>query len=194
MCFRIAKIDSGKFFVGGHKNECITLGRQSVFYPILHRADIARSEYGLSEILREHLAKLDNFKMHFSSPVTAIDQDEESITVSSNDKRYRAKYMVGCDGGRSGCRKLLGIKAEGYTMPYPVVANNVYYDFMKHGFGNGEQTLPSEKVRLIKHQDNISSTRTISHSLLAWTIKVSGVCPTARKKECQKKKCATRNE
>ena len=82
--------------------------------------------------------KLNNFKMHFSSPVTAIDQDEESITVSSNDKKYRAKYMVGCDGGRSGCRKLLGVKAEGYTMPYPVVANNVYYDFMKHGFGNGE--------------------------------------------------------
>ncbi|XRQ15069.1 rifampin monooxygenase [Actinomadura welshii] len=46
--------------------------------------------------------------------LTGLDQDEEGVTAELADgTRLRARYLVGCDGGRSTVRKLLGIGFPG---------------------------------------------------------------------------------
>ncbi|QYC42013.1 Pentachlorophenol 4-monooxygenase [Nonomuraea coxensis DSM 45129] len=46
--------------------------------------------------------------------VTGLDQDDEGVTVElAGGERVRARYLVGCDGGRSTVRKLLGVGFPG---------------------------------------------------------------------------------
>ncbi|MFE6857212.1 rifampin monooxygenase [Nocardia sp. NPDC057668] len=46
--------------------------------------------------------------------VTGLDQDEQGVRVElSNGTSLRARYLVGCDGGRSTVRKLLGVDFPG---------------------------------------------------------------------------------
>jgi len=64
-------------FPEGHPNEVFTLG-----------------QYGLSLIMTDHLKKYPHAKVLFSHPVTGIEQDSTSVTVSSNDRKFRSKYYV----------------------------------------------------------------------------------------------------
>jgi 2-polyprenyl-6-methoxyphenol hydroxylase-like FAD-dependent oxidoreductase len=45
--------------------------------------------------------------------VEGFEQDDEGITVRSGNAALRAKYLVGCDGGRSRVRKLAGFEFPG---------------------------------------------------------------------------------
>ncbi|MFG3556710.1 rifampin monooxygenase [Micromonospora sp. NPDC047557] len=46
--------------------------------------------------------------------VTGLAQDDDGVTVELSDgERLRARYLVGCDGGRSAVRKLLGVGFPG---------------------------------------------------------------------------------
>ncbi|MFK4546510.1 2-polyprenyl-6-methoxyphenol hydroxylase-like FAD-dependent oxidoreductase [Streptomyces tendae] len=42
------------------------------------------------------------------TPVTALTQDDEHVTVTAGGQEYQARYLVGCDGGRSTVRGLAG--------------------------------------------------------------------------------------
>jgi len=57
--------------------------------------------------------------------VEGFDQDDEGVSIQTSDGSLRAKYLVGCDGGRSRVRKLAGFDFPG-TDPtitgYQVVA------------------------------------------------------------------------
>ncbi|MFE6160464.1 FAD-dependent monooxygenase [Streptomyces sp. NPDC056486] len=46
-------------------------------------------------------------------PVTAVTQDDESVTVTAGGQEYQARYLVGCDGGRSTVRGLTGFDFVG---------------------------------------------------------------------------------
>ncbi|MFI5914737.1 rifampin monooxygenase [Dactylosporangium sp. NPDC051541] len=49
-----------------------------------------------------------------SAEVVAVAQDDDGVTVElAGGERLRARYLVGCDGGRSTVRKLLGIGFPG---------------------------------------------------------------------------------
>jgi 2-polyprenyl-6-methoxyphenol hydroxylase-like FAD-dependent oxidoreductase len=45
--------------------------------------------------------------------VTALTEDREGVTVRAGDATYRAKWLVGCDGGRSTVRKAAGFETVG---------------------------------------------------------------------------------
>ncbi|MCF3102095.1 rifampin monooxygenase [Streptomyces roseoverticillatus] len=46
--------------------------------------------------------------------VTGLSQDEDGVTVElADDTRLRSRYLVGCDGGRSTVRKLIGVGFPG---------------------------------------------------------------------------------
>ena len=76
-------------------------------------------------IIKEHLEMTSKtVKMFWDCQVTSLEQDEDGITVktiktSSTDeedaeeKVFRAKYLIGCDGGSSFIRKQLGIHTYG---------------------------------------------------------------------------------
>ncbi|MEV0616300.1 FAD-dependent oxidoreductase [Nonomuraea sp. NPDC050404] len=46
-------------------------------------------------------------------PVTAVSQDGEGVAATAGGRRYRARWLVGCDGGHSAVRRLAGFDFVG---------------------------------------------------------------------------------
>ncbi|MFC7864976.1 rifampin monooxygenase [Streptomyces murinus] len=64
-------------------------------------------------LLAEHATEL-GAEIRRGAEVVGLSQDEHGVTVELADgTRLRSRYLVGCDGGRSTVRKLLGIAFPG---------------------------------------------------------------------------------
>ncbi|MEV4570494.1 rifampin monooxygenase [Nonomuraea sp. NPDC049419] len=64
-------------------------------------------------LLAEHAAGL-GAEIRRGAALTGLDQDDGGVTAELSDgTRLRARYLAGCDGGRSTVRKLLGIGFPG---------------------------------------------------------------------------------
>ncbi|TDE22118.1 rifampin monooxygenase [Actinomadura sp. 6K520] len=64
-------------------------------------------------LLEERAAELGT-EIRRGRELTGLDQDEDGVTAELADgTRLRARYLVGCDGGRSTVRRLLGIGFPG---------------------------------------------------------------------------------
>jgi 2-polyprenyl-6-methoxyphenol hydroxylase-like FAD-dependent oxidoreductase len=64
-------------------------------------------------LLAEHAASL-GAEIRRGREVTGLSQDDDGVTASLADgTRLRARWLVGCDGGRSTVRKLLGVGFPG---------------------------------------------------------------------------------
>ncbi|MFD1145676.1 rifampin monooxygenase [Saccharothrix hoggarensis] len=64
-------------------------------------------------LLTEHAAEL-GVEVRRGREVVGLSQDDDGVTTELADgTRLRARYLVGCDGGRSTVRKLLGIGFPG---------------------------------------------------------------------------------
>ncbi|MFG1608224.1 FAD-dependent monooxygenase [Actinoplanes sp. NPDC049265] len=68
-------------------------------------------QWRTGQLLLERLTELGG-RVEFGSPVTAL--EDTTITLGTGEKVH-AGYVVGCDGGRSTIRKLLGATFEGET-------------------------------------------------------------------------------
>ncbi|MDX8052804.1 rifampin monooxygenase [Lentzea sp. BCCO 10_0798] len=67
----------------------------------------------IERLLTEHAVEA-GAEIRRGSTVTAFDQDDDGVTVELADgTSLRARYLVGCDGGRSTIRKLAGIDFPG---------------------------------------------------------------------------------
>ncbi|MDI2127104.1 FAD-dependent monooxygenase [Yinghuangia seranimata] len=68
----------------------------------------------IERLLEEWAAEL-GVRVGWSSEVTGIRQDDDGVTVElgAAEATLRARYLVGCDGGRSAVRKLAGIGFPG---------------------------------------------------------------------------------
>ncbi|MFC7844365.1 FAD-dependent monooxygenase [Streptomyces sp. NPDC001046] len=71
----------------------------------------------VERLLEEWATEL-GVRVRWSSPVTGLRQDDEGVTVElgtegAQSAALRARYLVGCDGGRSTVRKLAGIDFPG---------------------------------------------------------------------------------
>ncbi|GAA5051480.1 FAD-dependent monooxygenase [Nocardia callitridis] len=67
----------------------------------------------------EHLG----VRVHYGAAVTELTQEDKGVLVRAGDDEYAARWVVGCDGGRSTVRKLAGFEFvgtepqfTGYTM------------------------------------------------------------------------------
>ncbi|MDQ0584893.1 rifampin monooxygenase [Streptomyces rishiriensis] len=64
-------------------------------------------------LLEEHATQL-GAQVRRGCAVAALEQDDEGVTVELADgEQLRSRYLVGCDGGRSTVRKLLGVGFPG---------------------------------------------------------------------------------
>ena len=73
----------------------------------------------LEPILLEHAAALAGIALLNRTRITRYEQDESGVTAYAEDletgaqRTLRARYLVGCDGGSSNVRKLMGAQLEG---------------------------------------------------------------------------------
>ncbi|PZG41894.1 monooxygenase [Spongiactinospora gelatinilytica] len=67
----------------------------------------------IERLLEEHATEL-GAQVRRGRAVTGFEQDDEGVTVELADgEKLRSRYLVGCDGGRSTVRKLLGVGFPG---------------------------------------------------------------------------------
>ncbi|WP_028921712.1 FAD-dependent monooxygenase [Pseudonocardia acaciae] len=75
-------------------------------------------QWRTDEILRDRLVELGG-SVEFGAEVTGFEQDADGVTVTvvrgGVERRERADYLVGADGGRSAVRKALGVGFAGET-------------------------------------------------------------------------------
>ena len=90
----------------------------------------------VEKVLSERAADL-GVEIRYGVTVSGISQDEETVVVDDGEREYAARWVVGCDGGRSAVRKLAGFDFAG-TEPtftgYVMLATVAEPDLLKPGF------------------------------------------------------------
>jgi 3-(3-hydroxy-phenyl)propionate hydroxylase len=83
-------------------------------FPTRHNYGLALSQEGIERALAAWVDKL-AVPIYRALEVTGFAQDDTGVDVELSDGRsLRAKYLVGCDGGRSVIRKTAGIDFPGW--------------------------------------------------------------------------------
>ncbi len=91
-------------------------------------------QFRLTPILLEKLRAFPNTTVHFSTQFRDAEQHADSLTVRTSGRDFQASWLIGCDGGRSMVRKLVGTEFEGFTWPERFVVISTPQDVHKHGF------------------------------------------------------------
>lgn len=70
----------------------------------------------------EGLERFDHANVHFGRTVETFREDVDGVDVEIDTEegqraKLRARYLVGCDGGRSGVRKAMGVNFDGVSEP-----------------------------------------------------------------------------
>lgn len=95
----------------------------------------------LAEIILDHLATYPEVTIEWGTKVTGLVQHDDHVVLSAESggeaRSFEASWVVGCDGGRSQVRRLIGLTLDGITWPNRFVATNVYFDFDAHGWHSG---------------------------------------------------------
>jgi 2-polyprenyl-6-methoxyphenol hydroxylase-like FAD-dependent oxidoreductase len=96
-------------------------------------------QWRIEALLEERLTELGG-ELRRGWELTGLEQDEHGVTVYGPET-LRARYLVGCDGGRSTVRKLLGVEFPGVEAThYNTVADIV--------LGPGTADLPDGATRI----------------------------------------------
>ena len=83
-------------------------------FPTRHNYGLGLWQNRIEHILADWVGEL-QVPIHRGLDVTGFAQDDAGVDVELSDGRsLRAKYLVGCDGGRSLIRKLAGIEFPGW--------------------------------------------------------------------------------
>jgi 2-polyprenyl-6-methoxyphenol hydroxylase-like FAD-dependent oxidoreductase len=85
---------------------------EQIPYPNLWMLPQSKTE----SILRDRLRALGN-DVEFGKALATFTQTGEEVNVSlSNGETIKSKFLVGCDGGRSTVRKILGLELQGESL------------------------------------------------------------------------------
>ncbi|WP_030160010.1 FAD-dependent monooxygenase, partial [Streptomyces sp. NRRL S-244] len=99
-----------KYFDGAHVNDTAVAG-----------TGLLIGQWQIEAALRERLAGL-GVAIEYGAGLAAITQDAAGVRAELTDGTViEARYLAGCDGGRSTTRKLLGIPFEGNTEEEPAM-------------------------------------------------------------------------
>ena len=82
------------------------------------------------------LERFEHVEVRWERPMTACRQDGDAVTVelggSDENTTLRARYVVGCDGGRSTTRAMMGVSFDGTTSPTRWLVVDVANDPLGH--------------------------------------------------------------
>jgi 2-polyprenyl-6-methoxyphenol hydroxylase-like FAD-dependent oxidoreductase len=83
-------------------------------FPTRHPYSLGIWQSKIERIMAAWIAEL-GVRVYYGSEVTGFAQDDNGVDVELADARsLRARYLVGCDGGRSAIRKAAGIEFPGW--------------------------------------------------------------------------------
>jgi 2-polyprenyl-6-methoxyphenol hydroxylase-like FAD-dependent oxidoreductase len=83
-------------------------------FPTRHPYSLGIWQNKVERIMAEWIAELP-VRIYYGCEVTGFAQDDDGVDVKLSDGRpLRARYLVGCDGGRSVIRKAAGIEFPGW--------------------------------------------------------------------------------
>ncbi len=90
-------------------------------------------QYKLAQWLHGELSRLPGVELLYGHAVTALDQDEDKVTLTlagpDGTRTLAADWVIGADGGRSTVRKALGIEFPGLTYPERILVIGTTTDF-----------------------------------------------------------------
>jgi rifampicin monooxygenase len=128
-------------------------------------------------LLTEHATEL-GAEIRRGSELAGLSQDDDGVTVELADgTQLRSRYLVGCDGGRSTVRKLLGIGFPGepstretllgeMQVGVPVeTLNSVIEEVRKTHKGFGAMPLGDGVYRVVVPADGVAEDRTVPPTL-----------------------------
>ncbi|HKT02574.1 MAG TPA: FAD-dependent monooxygenase, partial [Rugosimonospora sp.] len=78
-------------------------------------------QWRVEQILRDRLASL-GVAVELGAELRALAQDATGVMATVGDGAIRAGYVVGCDGGHSTVRRLLGLRLHGHTPEVELMA------------------------------------------------------------------------
>src|SRR6478736_6486068 len=78
-------------------------------------------QWRVEQILRERLAGFD-VAVELGAEVRDFSQHADGVTATIGEAEIRARYLVGCDGGRSAVRRALGLSLRGETPDVQLMA------------------------------------------------------------------------
>ncbi len=83
------------------------------------------------------LSRFDHVEIRWGTRMTSVTETADGITVElagpdGTDSQVHADYVVGCDGGRSATRRLMGVSFEGTTSPTRWVVIDLANDPLGH--------------------------------------------------------------
>jgi 2-polyprenyl-6-methoxyphenol hydroxylase-like FAD-dependent oxidoreductase len=128
-------------------------------------------------LLTEHATEL-GVEIRRGCELVALSQDEDGVTAELADgTQLRSRYLVGCDGGRSTVRKLLGVGfpgeptrvetllAEVEVTASPETLNAVMAEVRKTQKRFGAMPLGDGVYRLVAPADGVAEDRTVPPTL-----------------------------
>jgi 2-polyprenyl-6-methoxyphenol hydroxylase-like FAD-dependent oxidoreductase len=75
----------------------------------------------VEQALRDYLADF-GVAVELGAGLRDLSQDADGVTATVGDTQIRARYLAGCDGGRSTVRKALGLRMHGETPDVQLMA------------------------------------------------------------------------
>jgi 3-(3-hydroxy-phenyl)propionate hydroxylase len=112
-------------------------------------------QHRLTPIILDFLEREPNATVRFGTRFVDARQSGDGVvaTIESGGQQetIEASYLVGCDGGRSAVRKLLGVEFEGFTWPERYFVISTTHDLAQYGWAkNAYCADPDEWVALFK--------------------------------------------
>ncbi|MFI8909548.1 FAD-dependent oxidoreductase [Streptomyces albidoflavus] len=107
---------------------------------------VAIPQAEVEQVLEEHLAGL-GVRVRWNVEVTDIEQDAERIRVQAGGTWVEARYLAGCDGGRSFVRKQLGIAFPGLEARWFGTVSDVVLGVAGEGIATTWDTKGSPRMR-----------------------------------------------
>jgi 3-(3-hydroxy-phenyl)propionate hydroxylase len=90
-------------------------------------------QHKLTPILFEKLQAFPHAMVYFSTQLLDATQRGDSVFVKTTTEDFETPWLIGCDGGRSAVRKLMGTEFEGFTWPERFVVISTHADFHQQG-------------------------------------------------------------
>lgn len=109
-------------------------------------------QFRLTPILLHKLRAFPHASVEFGVRFLGATQDANGVLVNA---RYRSRWLVGCDGGRSAVRKLIGTEFEGFTWPERFLVIGTLADFAPHGFTSNAYVADPKEWAAVFHMPGL---------------------------------------